>query len=247
MNARPKSYAESFLSYFDVCYANTESRRDDAGRIRYRVYCEEFGYENGDTFPDGIERDDFDTQSLHCLVTHKATQTPAGCVRVVSTNKNAHLPFERFCGNSLDFGFFEKARLPRETMCEVSRLAVDSMFRRRAGEQATRYGGVHISDISQQEQRTFPLIAVSCFLAATALTDLSERTNAFAMMEPFLPRLLTRSGINFTKVGKDIDYHGLRAPYFLTTGDATRNMVPELKELYNAIFETIKTDYQAKQ
>jgi N-acyl amino acid synthase of PEP-CTERM/exosortase system len=244
MTARPKSYAEAFLTYFDVCFATDETMKEDVGRIRYRVYCEEFGYEDKSAFPSGIELDDFDHQSQHCLVIHKASATPAGCVRVVRGNGNNLLPFEKFCSDSLDKDFFEQNQMPRESMSEVSRLAVDGLFRRRAGEQATRYGGVHISDLSQQEQRTFPLIAVSCFLAATALTDLMDCNNAFAMMEPFLPRMLARSGIHFTKVGQDIDYHGLRAPYFVTTQAAVDNMAPELRELYEAIYSRVKVDFR---
>jgi len=55
------------------------------------------------------------------------------------------------------------------------------------------------------------------------------------MMEPFLPRLLRRSGVVVSRVGEDIDYHGMRAPYFITTQDAVQGMPPELRELYDAI------------
>ncbi|MCB1701946.1 MAG: PEP-CTERM/exosortase system-associated acyltransferase [Pseudomonadales bacterium] len=244
MNTTPKTYAEAFLTYFNVCLSTTEQERKDVSRIRYRVYCEEFGYESKDTFPDGLEHDAFDAQSTHCLVTHKASNTPAGCVRVVETLGNDPLPFEKFCASSLDRKFFENNPMPRENMCEVSRLAVDGMFRRRSGEQSTRFGGVHISDMTQQELRTFPLIAVSCFLAANIMADLSGRIYLFAMMEPFLPRLLKRSGINFTKIGENIDYHGLRAPYFVTTTEVKENVVPELAELYAAIHELIANDFR---
>tara|TARA_R110001592_G_scaffold126336_1_gene337471 strand:- start:100898 stop:101638 length:741 start_codon:yes stop_codon:yes gene_type:complete len=244
MTAQPVSYAELFLTYFDVALAKSASQLDDVGLIRYRVYCDEFGYEPKENFPDGMERDQFDANALHCLVTHKATNTPAGCVRVVKASGENPLPFEKYCIDSLDNDFFERNPMPRDSMCEVSRLAVDGMFRRRSGEQATRFGGVHITELSQREKRTFPVIAVSCFLAANIMADRAGRTNLFAMMEPFLPRLLKRSGIHFTKVGQDIDYHGLRAPYFVTTTAVKENVVSELAELYAAIealFETTKT------
>ena len=76
-----------------------------------------------------------------------------------------------------------------------------------------------------------------------SLTDLMSCNNVFAMMEPFLPRLWSRSGFKFTKVGRDIDYHGLRAPYFVTTQSAVENMAPELRELYEAIHGRIKVDF----
>lgn len=247
MTVRAKSYSDTFLRYFDVSLATSQAMQKDIGRIRYRVYCEEFGYEAKEAFADGIERDDFDAGSIHCLVTHKTSNTPAGCVRVVKADQDNPLPFEKYCAKSLDRAFLDSHPMSRETMCEVSRLAVDGMFRRRSGEQSTRFGGVHVSDLSQQELRTFPLIAVCCFLAANIMADLSGRTNLFAMMEPFLPRLLKRSGIHFTKIGEDLDYHGLRAPYFVTTTDVKENVVSELAELYQAIHDLIANDYRGSE
>ena len=119
---------------------------------------------------------------------------------------------------------------------------MDGVFRKRSGEALTRFGDVNL-DFSKEEQRTFLLISVAAFLAATVLTDLSGKTNVFAMMEPFLPRLLKRSGILFQRVGKDIDYHGIRAPYFITTQSALDNMRPELLELYHWIHEQIEPSY----
>ena len=76
-------------------------------------------------------------------------------------------------------------KLDRNSICEISRLAVDSAFRRRVEEVRTRFGEIDAIDCSHEERRTFPLITVAAFLAVTALTDLSGRKNAFAMMEPF--------------------------------------------------------------
>ena len=245
MNAKQKSMTESFFEYFDICYAGNQIQRDHVGRIRYRVYCEEFGYEPGESFPDGIERDDFDQQSLHCLVTHKTTDTPAGCVRAVLTRGDDPLPFEKFCSNSLDAEFFEHNPMPRESICEISRLAVDGFFRRRAGEKATRYGGgVNIADLSKREQRTFPLIAIACYLGAIAAGAGAGCTRAFAMMEPFLPRLLQHSGIKAAKVGQEIDYHGLRAPYYMTLEENMDSMIPELREFYDEIERFVAKGYQ---
>jgi N-acyl amino acid synthase of PEP-CTERM/exosortase system len=238
--------SENFLRYFDVAFAGTEKLKSDVYSIRYNVYCEEFGYEPSDAFPDHEEKDEFDQNSLHALVTHKASGLPAGCVRMVNPTGPGGvdlLPFEKNCAQSLDKAFIESLDIDRNVMCEISRLAVDGTFRRRAGERITRYGEVEGLDCTQQERRTFSVIAVACFLAATALTDISRRTSVFAMMEPFLPRLLKRSGIEFHRSGEDIDYHGLRAPYFITTQSAVDNMRPDLKELYTEIHRRISADF----
>ena len=96
-------------------------------------------------------------------------------------------------------------------------------------------------DCSQQERRTFSVIAVACFLAATALIDLTDRNSVFAMMEPFLPRMLKRAGLGFTRAGRDIDYHGLRAPYHINRPQD--KVSQDLIDLYSEIHRSIKSDF----
>jgi N-acyl amino acid synthase of PEP-CTERM/exosortase system len=238
---------ENFLKYFDVAFAASEEQKSEVFGIRYSVYCEEFGYESVDQFPNQEETDDFDAGSLHALITHKSSGLPAGCVRLVcpgSPDGSDLLPYEKNCADSLDKAYIQGLNLDRSTVCEISRLAVDGVFRRRAGERLTRFGEVEGLDCSHQERRTFSMIAVTCFLASTALTEVAGRTNVFAMMEPFLTRLLKRSGVVFERAGEDVDYHGLRAPYFITTGSAVDNMRPDLRELYTEVHRRIKRDCQ---
>lgn len=245
MTSANQTLVESFESYFSVDFVVTPEQKRKVFGIRYRVYCDEFEYESPDNYPDKQEVDEFDGHSLHCLITHKSSDIPAGCVRLVPTvgiNSESLLPFEKHCAESLDAEFIKGLNLERHTVCEISRLAVDGIFRRRSGEALTRFGDV--LNFTDQEKRTFSLIAVAGFLASTALTELSGRTNVFAMMEPFLPRLLKRSGIIFQRAGKDIDYHGIRAPYFIRTQSALDNMDPELKALYIWLKEQVEAVYR---
>jgi N-acyl amino acid synthase of PEP-CTERM/exosortase system len=233
------SIASSFVRYFSVVLADTSERLEQVQRIRYSVYCAEFGYENPNDFPDGREFDDYDDHSVHALILHRPSSKPAGCVRMVPTlaqSPDSPLPFERYCGQSIDREFIASLGLDRAAACEISRLAVDGAFRRRGPkERQTRFGQVEEIDFSAEEQRTLPMIAVSAYLAATAITEKTGHTNVFAMMEPFLPRLMSRSGINFSRAGVDIEYHGTRAPYFITTQSALKTMNAQLRELYWAI------------
>lgn len=246
MTGNAASPCEAFNRYFAVEFASSAELKRRVFEVRYRVYCEEFKYEERQAFPDGQERDAYDAASLHCLITHIPSGRPAGCVRLVPANAAPGLellPLEAHCASSLDRAFLDSLKLDRSTVCEISRLAVDSVFRRRAGESKTRYGEIGALDVSRQEERSFSLISVAAFLAATALTDLAGRTNVFAMMEPFLPRMLERSGIRFQRAGADTDYHGIRAPYFVRTQDAVAQMRPELTELYQSINERIRSQF----
>lgn len=243
------SIAESFDRYFSVELDNVQALRDRIFRLRYQVYCEEFKYEPAENFPERMEYDEFDLRSTQCLVIHKYSGRSVGCVRLVPTdpsNPQASLPFEKPCGHTIAPEHQEALRkLARSSVCEISRLAVSRKFRGRAGEANTQYGNVSKLEFSESEKRVFPYIAVSLFLAATVLTELTNRRNVFAMMAPTLPRIMNRAGIVLQKVGNVIEYHGQRAVHFITTDAVLEGMKPEFRDIYEIIKESLEADYQA--
>ena len=226
---------EDFQRYFDLDLATTPEQREQVYRVRYRVYCEEFHYESVEAFPDQLEHDEFDDCSSHCLVTHKATGMPAGCARLVLPDEQSLMPIEKFCASAIDEKILRAYDGKRNTICEFSRLGVDGAFRRRAGERASRFGEIAALDFSKREERTFSMIAVATILSGFAMSELLGRPNCFAMMEPFLPRLLSRSGIVVHRAGEEIEYHGQRCPYFFETAETLENMANELKGFYAVI------------
>ncbi len=249
MNDRPTQSLDlvsSFQEYFTVEFAHTAALKKEVCQVRYRVYCDEFQYESIEQYPDGLEKDEYDDFALHCLVRHKKTQHPAGCVRLVPgwrQGKSIILPFEKHCPESIDLQCLQDINPDRQRSCEISRLAVDRLFRRRSGEELTRFGDISAFDFSEKEQRTFSLIAVSAFLAATALIELSDRTEVFAMMEPFLPRMLKRSGLVFKKIGFDVNYRGIRAPYFIRNPQTVFTGNSNLTDLYQWIRQQVADDF----
>ncbi|MFK7829073.1 MAG: PEP-CTERM/exosortase system-associated acyltransferase [Congregibacter sp.] len=224
-----------FAQYFELSLALTEEDKAAVYAIRYNVYCEEFGYEDPKFFEDGKEHDEFDGQSVHCLVTHKSTGVPAGCVRLVLAKDGEMMPFENHCRESVQPDVLARLASDRGTMAEISRLAVDGRFRRRRGEKSSRYGDPEAMRFDVLERRTFPLIAVSLFLAAAAVADLRQRPGCFAIMEPFLPAILSRTGVHVQRVGEDFDFRGTRAPYFLQIDEAIRDAPAELLMCFDAV------------
>lgn len=237
MGTKTTTLLEDFQEYFDLELVTTPEQLEQVYRIRYRVYCEEFKYEPAELFPEQVESDDFDGRSSHCLVRHRSSGLPAGCARLVHVDESTLMPMEAFCGESIEEKVIRSYDGRRNTVCEFSRLAVDGAFRRRAGEKATRFGEVSALDITLREQRTFSLIAVSTILAAFAMSDLIGRPNCFAMMEPFLPRLLLRSGIVVHRAGEETDYHGVRAPYVFETHETVGGMAGEMQDFYSTIHQ----------
>jgi len=103
-------------------------------------------------------------------------------------------------------------------------------------------GAGHTGRRPGQETAIVPLRGSGSVTAGDHTFDIG-RTSVFAMMEPFLPKLMARSGINFQRAGEDVDYHGLRAPYFIRTEWALDDMLVDLRELYDAILKRVGQDF----
>lgn len=231
------SRLEEFNEYFELSLAMSRKQRDKVYRIRYRVYCEEFGYEPTAFFGNHQEMDEFDCQSIHCLVTHRDSGLAAGCVRTVMVEDNDRLPMEVHAGDAIDQRFIERFRDRRDTLCEISRLAVDGRFRRRRREAETRFGDTEGIDFRPGERRTFPLIAMALILGAGAVADILGRKNCFAIMEPSLPIMMRRAGIDFRRVGADFQFRGVRAPYYGNIDDLVDSAPPELRLYFYGVRE----------
>ena len=234
------SLVDAFQRYFEIVSAETPALQRAAQEIRFQVYCRELRYEAAEGFPDGCETDGYDRQSKHCLLRHRPSGSFAGCVRLVLndlSDPQGLLPFEHHCGQSLDRGIVDTRRLPKGSFGEISRLAVVSRFRRRAGEQSSAHGvGEEAPETTPDERRIFPHIAVGLYLAAAALGLREGLNRVFVMMEPRLARHMRRYGIVFTQAGNVIDYHGQRGPFFITREDLYSHLQPEVRGLLELIY-----------
>jgi N-acyl amino acid synthase of PEP-CTERM/exosortase system len=188
-----------------------------------------------------LETDAFDAHSRHCLVVHKGTGMPAGCARLVLADEQRLMPMEKFCSQAIDEKLIRTFDGGRDTLCELSRMGVDGAFRRRPGEGESRFGEISALECSTREQRTFPLVAMATILSVLALSEQIGRPHCFAMMEPFLPRLLRRSGLIAHPAGEEIEYHGARSPFHWETREGVSTLKDEFKELYNSILADFST------
>lgn len=232
------SISEAFDRYFELTIAATPAQLEDVYRIRYQVYCAELAYEREEDCPGGREQDEFDARAVHCLLRHKSSGAFAGTVRLVLADRNAPaagFPFESFCYRSLNEQGQHLLQRPRNSLGEVSRLAVTAAFRKRRGEQSSAAGIPDLSGISAMERRSVPLIALGLCLAATSLGIQGGLDCIFAMMEPRLARHLRRFGIHFRQVGDLMEYHGTRGPFFISREQVLNELNPDVKELLEYI------------
>ncbi|MFC3285866.1 PEP-CTERM/exosortase system-associated acyltransferase [Litchfieldella rifensis] len=238
-----------FIDEFSFKLSDTKEEKSKVFGLRYKVYCEELGYEKPYKENQKLEIDSHDDTSYHCLLTHKKSGLSAGCMRLVIPRESGPypldvLPLEQSCYSSLKHPEIHPRLMPESRICEVSRLAVPLHFRRQKtlnNEEISSH--IEHQDISAEHSQLFPLISISLFLAATALVGIVERHHVFAMMEPRFARLLGRFGLKFNRIGEIIDYHGSRAAYYIDQRQAEITMNPSLHPLYLHIHETLSQQY----
>ena len=159
----------------------------EAQRLRYRVYCEERGFEPGEN---GLEQDAFDASSRHILVRSKANGMVYGTVRIVlapADSSHDSFPMNQVCEN------FVLAPLPTAATGEISRFA---LTRDRLG----------ISSAASAMMRLFLMRGIVEVSGQHALTHWC------AIMESSLLRLLRATAIHFQPVGPTVEHHGTRQP-----------------------------------
>ena len=232
-----------FHRYFRIVPADTRALREEVFRIRYDVYCEELKFEDSSAFPDRMERDAYDEQSLHLLLHHKPSGVYAGCVRLVRANPAAPdtlLPFERLCADRLFKEVLDTSTLPRLRIAEISRLAVRARFRRRPGEQSVAEGVVPERGESSGKRKA-PPIALGLYLAAAATGLMTKMDGVFALMEPRLARRLSTYGIAFLQVGEAVEHRGMRAPFYITGNALYAHISPMVRGLLDVILGDLET------
>ena len=233
--------ARHFAKYLKPVLANDPDLKCEVFKIRHNVYCEELKFEP--EYPDGMERDEFDNHSHHCLIQHIGSDVYAGTVRVVYSKSDEQLlPIEKYCSHVFDNSELTPSNFPREKICEISRLAVPASFRRRNIDKfsGAATGSINIEAYSEQELRCFPFIAVGLYFAAAVAARKNGIEHCFVMMEPRLARSLKFVGINFAQLGPTVDYHGKRAPFYINEEMLEKNLTSGFANLYQHIAENLK-------
>jgi len=243
VNHDAKNIAEHFTQFLAPEVASTQQLREEVFRIRHNVYCEELAFEQ--VKEAGMEQDEFDVQSIFSLIKHKPSDQYTSCVRVVrSSNEQELLPIEKFCLNSIQNKELHPNNFLRSEICEISRLAVKADFRRRATDQfkGSATGAISESSYSETELRCFPFIAIGLYMAAATMAIDTGIKHAYVMMEPRLARSMKFVGIKFVQLGEAIDYHGLRAPYYINPKIFLENLSPGFAALYRSIEKDLSKD-----
>ncbi|MDF1552123.1 MAG: PEP-CTERM/exosortase system-associated acyltransferase [Deferrisomatales bacterium] len=216
-----------FEDFFRISIARTEQELEDVQRLRYQVYCLEREFEKEEDCADGLEKDPFDSRSVHAYLRHLDTGVLAATVRLVladPADPAAAFPIEEHCGDTFDREF-RPAELPRRQVAEISRFAISSEFRKRRKDNPY---GIPLSKEQEHrleaERRILPFMTIGLFRAIVEMSHEHGITHWYAVMEPFLMRLLKRFGIIFPPIGPLVEYHGKRQPCLALVDDVLRGI-----------------------
>jgi N-acyl amino acid synthase of PEP-CTERM/exosortase system len=230
---------KAFKQYFEIVPALSDSLRDEVYRIRHNVYCEELRFEP--VRPNGRETDEYDSHSMHLLIRSVKTGQFIGCTRIVRARPGEPsfpLPFEKTCAATLDRSIIDPAKLPRDTIAEISRLAVVAQFRRRKEDQKSPLS-ITDKDFGTPEQPRFPYIPVGLYLGTIELARLNGIDTLFVLTEPRLANHFRKFGVNIKTIGGAVEHRGQRIPSMMNTHGILDGLWKIFRPLYREIADEV--------
>jgi len=234
---------KAFKEYFEIVPALSDALRDGVYRIRHQVYCEELAYEA--QRPDRRERDQYDAHSLHLLIRSVRSGEFIGCTRIIrprSQELHQPLPFEKICAATLDRSVVDPAKLPRDTIAEVSRLAVVSQFRKRKADAKSPLS-ISDKDFGTPTQPRFPYIPIGLYLGTIELARLNGVDTLFVLTEERLANHFRRLGVNVQTIGTAVEHRGPRVPSMMSTDGIIKNLWAVFRPLYRAIAAQVAQEH----
>jgi N-acyl amino acid synthase of PEP-CTERM/exosortase system len=204
----------------------------DVFRLRYKVYCEEWGFENPADHPGGLETDEFDQYSVHLGAFCRERGNLIGTIRLI-LNSPLGFPIEQHCTLTSDL-----SNIGRHKIAEISRLAVSKEFRKRAIDNLIYNDGQDgttnkeaAKEIQEKRKQEF-FIIMGLYTCMYRESEALGLTHWYALMAKGLQILLKRMNILFAPIGPEVDYHGQRIPYLGAIDKIVREVSHEQSEYF---------------
>jgi N-acyl amino acid synthase of PEP-CTERM/exosortase system len=219
------SQKQTFDNNFEVFLADTPESKEIHFNLRYRVYCEEMGFEDKELFQNQMEYDEWDDVAVHFLVRHKVLGHWIGGMRLVYENNNA-FPFEQWSKSH------QKVESVHDRYAvEMSRLCVIKEARKFTSKRFAPFGlpNEEVSDDSNNIKSIFNYKNHSRSLmwglirAAAVYSYETNIDNWYFVVAPALAHFLNKGGLELTQIGEPCDHRGLRTPYRLTVENVLAN------------------------
>jgi len=212
-----------FDNHFEVFLADTRKSKEIHYSIRYKVYCEEMGFEKKDDFPREQELDNHDQHSAHFIVRHKLTEQWVGAMRLIFKNDQS-LPIEQYC--------ILQERIDDNKSVELSRLCVVKEVRRGfvgidptngVDNESEAIKESHKVKLLNNHQKINRSIIWGLLNAATEYCYSNNIENWYFITTTALAKVLRKGGFNMLHIGEPCNHNGERYPFKKDVVDTYHN------------------------
>lgn len=117
-------FYKNLFNDFKFYIATDEEEIRQIYKLRYQVYCEEYGYIDKNKFPNKEEKDEYDKYSAYLVIRDKHDEV-AATVRIIK-NSQEGFPIQKNFRFNLDTSVINQ-----ENLVEISRLIVSKKYRRK--------------------------------------------------------------------------------------------------------------------
>jgi N-acyl amino acid synthase of PEP-CTERM/exosortase system len=201
-------------------------------RLRFEVYCYECGFLKEEDYPDGLEFDEHDEQSVHFAALDKDDGEVIGTLRMILPGIHP-LPIEHYCPQiNVNSGELLEAKYG-----EISRLVISKQLRRRKDDGL--YYGPQLADdkkvvVDNKEflRRAKPM-AFGLYRELYRECKKIDVTHWYTLMEKGLWRLLDKQGLSFECIGEEINYRGPVNPYLAVIENMEKEVCKNFPKFYD--------------
>jgi N-acyl amino acid synthase of PEP-CTERM/exosortase system len=189
-------------------------------RLRYQVYCIERQFLRPEDYPDGLERDAFDPESIHVGAVDTAGDV-AGTARLIMPN-SAGFPLFQHCTLFPDDTTLVDAG---NLVVEVSRVSISRHYTRRRDDPPFGQCVVPEADppaaleatADRRRRRAQPFLTL-----LQAIIHGAKRVGATHLLgatDAALHRWLVHFGFPYRVAGPEVDYYGCVAPHIMSMSE----------------------------
>lgn len=230
-------FVSAFFERFDVRLASSETDKHEIYRLRHEVFLQELGYELSGVPENGEERDDYDSNAIYIVVFCRVTQQIVGSARIVVPQLHvigslSYLPVENYCGGSLASNTIDLENIPRDKLCEISRIVVARQYRKRKDLEGNDLQTAGLDAVNR-------LISIALFVSSAALLETMGRPHVMGFIEKKFARLLRGTGMKIERISPFHDICGLRAAYYGNTRDSLSHVSPLFSHMYALVKERL--------
>lgn len=230
------------LGEFTFLTAENPSILENIHRYRFKIFVEEYGFENAKDHGNGLEKDKFDSHSTFIAAMDRKGDL-VGTVRLIVGPKD--LPALTFADPE------QRARLEDgSVIAEVSRFAMSRHFQSPGLNWGKEMSYFMRQTGSTVQSKTFAFpestsarnIVILGLIHAAILEAQKIGAKHFVIMveRPFWV-ILRRHGLPFEPIGPEVEYHGKRRAYTCLVKDAARSAFLFREKVAELLSKNLKT------